>query len=100
MPTQNQYSLLRHLCWGTLLNHDPRHTWIAVMTEFALYLDDGGHPSDQPYLVVAGYVAAESQWLAFEPKWRGALARFHLGTDFHMTDFAVAPFVRTGFSVF
>jgi hypothetical protein len=57
------------------------------MTEHALYLDDGGHPDDQPFLVVAGYVATESQWLAFEPKWRDTLTRFKLGTEFHMTDF-------------
>jgi hypothetical protein len=57
------------------------------MTEFALYLDDGGHPNDQPFLVVAGYIATESQWLAFEPYWRKALARFSLGSKFHMTDF-------------
>ncbi len=57
------------------------------MSEYALYLDDGGHPDDQPFLVVAGYVAAEPQWLAFEPQWRHALARFDLGPEFHMTDF-------------
>jgi len=57
------------------------------MSEYALYLDDGGHPDDRPFLVVAGYVASESQWLAFEPQWREALARFDLGTEFHMTDF-------------
>jgi len=57
------------------------------MTEFALYLDDGGHPDDQPFLVVAGYVAPESKWLEFEPQWRNALARFNLGNTFHMTDF-------------
>lgn len=57
------------------------------MTEFAYFLDDGGHPDDQPFLVVAGYVATESQWLAFEPQWRAALKRFDLGEEFHMTDF-------------
>jgi hypothetical protein len=68
-------------------NHDPSKSWIVIMTEFALYLDDGGHPDDQPFVVVAGYVATESQWLAFEPRWRDALARFDLGDAFHMTDF-------------
>jgi hypothetical protein len=57
------------------------------MTEYALYLDDGGHPSDQPFVVVAGYVASESQWLAFEPMWRKILKQFDLGDVFHMTDF-------------
>jgi hypothetical protein len=57
------------------------------MTEFAFYLDDGGHPNDQPFLVVAGYVASDSQWLAFEAHWKAALDRFKLGNAFHMTDF-------------
>jgi hypothetical protein len=68
-------------------NRNPERTWISAMTEYALYLDDGGHPDDQPFLVVAGYVASESQWLAFEPQWRDALTRFDCGTEFHMTDF-------------
>lgn len=57
------------------------------MTDHALYLDDGGHPDDQPFLVVAGFVATESQWLAFEPAWRETLSKLNLGTEFHMTDF-------------
>ena len=57
------------------------------MTEYALYLDDGGHPDDQPFLVVAGYVATKSQWLKFEEQWKEALSRFSLESEFHMTDF-------------
>jgi hypothetical protein len=57
------------------------------MTEFSVYLDDGGHPDDQPYLVVAGYVATEAQWLAFEPRWKETLAKYSLDYPFHMTDF-------------
>ena len=87
MSALSQYSLLRHLCWGMLGVHDPSRSWVAIMTEYALYLDDGGHPNDQPFLVVAGYVACEERWLAFEPEWRKALARFDLGDVFHMTDF-------------
>lgn len=57
------------------------------MTEHALYLDAAGHPSDQPAVVVAGFVAAETQWLAFESEWKSALNRHRLGSIFHMTDF-------------
>ena len=60
------------------------------MTEYALYLDDGGHPDDQPYLAVAGYVSTESEWQAFEPKWRAAIAKIpgvDVAKGFHMTDF-------------
>jgi hypothetical protein len=57
------------------------------MTDFSLYLDDGGHPDDQPALIVAGYVAMDSQWENFEPAWKRALAQFNLGDAFHMTEF-------------
>ena len=57
------------------------------MTKYELYMDDSGHPNDQPYIVVAGYVANASQWLAFKPKWREVLSRFDLDNVFHMTDF-------------
>lgn len=58
------------------------------MTEFSLFLDDSGHPKDQPYVVVAGFIANESQWLIFEPEWRATLAKYGLGEAFHMTDFS------------
>jgi hypothetical protein len=57
------------------------------MTEYALYLDDSGHPDGKPYVVVAGFIASESQWLDFEPKWKHALKRFGLEDPFHMTEF-------------
>ncbi len=82
-----QYSLLRHLCWGLLLNHDPSSTWIAVMADYALYMDDSGHPDDQPYVAVAGFIATETEWLEFEPAWKAALKRDGLTEPFHMTDF-------------
>src|SRR5258708_30237711 len=78
---------MRHLCWGVLLNHDPTRTWILVMIECAIYLDDSGHPSDKPRVIVAGFLASEEQWLAFEPEWKDALKKHNLGDAFHMTDF-------------
>jgi hypothetical protein len=57
------------------------------VAEFSLYLDDGGHPNDQPALVVAGYVATDRQWQKFEPEWKSTLAKFNLGDAFHMTEF-------------
>jgi hypothetical protein len=72
---------------GLLLNHDPGRTRIAVMGEYAIYLDDSGHPSNQPFVIVAGFVSTEQKWLAFEPDWKAALLRHGLGPVFHMTDF-------------
>ncbi len=57
------------------------------MTDFSLYLDDSGHPKDQPFVVVAGFVATEKQWIDFEPHWESVLKRFGLESPFHMTDF-------------
>jgi hypothetical protein len=81
------YSEFRHLCSGLLLNHDPDSTWVVVMTGYSLYLDAAGHPSDQPHVVVAGFITSETAWLAFEPEWKEALRRNGLGPVFHMTDF-------------
>jgi hypothetical protein len=84
---ESPYSYIRHLCWGLFLNHDPQRTWIAVMTEYAFYMDTSGHPDDQPYIVVAGFLATEQQWFEFEPEWKAALQKHNLGTVFHMVDF-------------
>jgi hypothetical protein len=59
-----------------------------VMADFALYLDDSGHPKDKPFVAVAGFIASESQWLEFDPKWKAALKKYGLGDAFHMTDFS------------
>jgi uncharacterized protein DUF3800 len=81
-----EYSVVRHMCWGILLNHDPAATWIAIMTEYAAYFDDSGHPDDQPYVVVAGFISSEEQWLIFEREWREDLQPFGIDV-FHMADF-------------
>src|ERR1700719_207142 len=57
------------------------------MKEYSVYLDVSGHPDDQPYIVVAGFVATKEQWLTFESDWRTALADHGLGSVFHMVDF-------------
>jgi hypothetical protein len=57
------------------------------MTQYELYLDASGHPDDQPYIVVAGFVATNKQWQAFETDWNVALKEHGLGGVFHMVDF-------------
>ena len=81
------YSLLRHLCGGILGNHNPGKSWVVIMTEYSVYLDESGHPNDQPYLLIAGFSATVSQWLAFKPIWLEKLQKLRLGDAFHMTDF-------------
>jgi hypothetical protein len=62
-------------------------TWIAVMADYALYIDDSGHPDDQAFVVVAGFIATEKEWLDFDPAWKSALKDNGLAEPFHMTDF-------------
>lgn len=57
------------------------------MTDYAAYLDDSGHPTDQPYVVVAGFLASEADWLSFLPEWGAALTKYGIGPIFHMTEF-------------
>src|ERR1700722_18457265 len=80
------YSALRHHCWATMLNHSPDRLWLALMTEFAAYFDDSGHPDDQVAVVVGGLIASERQWLLFEKEWREILEPMGIEA-FHMTDF-------------
>jgi hypothetical protein len=61
-----------------------------MMAEYAAYFDSSGHPDDQPYVDVAGFVATEQRWLAFASKWKAALKRHNLGDVFHMVDFEAA----------
>jgi hypothetical protein len=61
------------------------------MTDFSIYCDDGGHPDDQPFLVMAGYICSEPQWLAFADEWRATVERLGLPFPFHMTEFMRQP---------
>jgi hypothetical protein len=57
------------------------------VTAYAVYLDDGGHPDSQPYLVVAGFAAGAQQWSVFQTAWDEVLKKLGLSAPFHMTDF-------------
>jgi hypothetical protein len=57
------------------------------MSNYSLYFDDSGYPDGQPFVVTAGFVATEQDWLAFEPVWKDALAKHNISEPFHMTDF-------------
>lgn len=56
------------------------------MTEFASYFDDSGHPDDKPFVIIAGFIATEDQWLRFEKEWLDHLAPMGIEI-FHMADF-------------
>ncbi len=57
------------------------------MTEYAVYLDDSGHPADQPCVIAAGFLSTKEKWLAFELEWKAALEKHKVGDVFHMADF-------------
>lgn len=56
------------------------------MVELSAYYDVSGHSSDQPFVIVAGFVATKRKWLRFEERWRQALKDFKLGDTLHTTD--------------
>ncbi len=64
------------------------------MSEYRVYLDDSGHPNDQPYVIVAGFLSTEERWLTFEQAWEPLLIRHNLGTVFHMVDFEASKRTR------
>lgn len=61
-----------------------------LMGFFTAYFDASGHPADQPFVIVAGYVANYTQWRLLNAAWD--LEHKHSGVDlpFHMTDFMAA----------
>ena len=87
MCVQSQYSEMQHICNGMLLSHDPKETWVFVMSGYSIYLDDAGHPDDKPYLVVGGFIATEDRWIDFEKPWREILRSRKIDFPFHATDF-------------
>jgi hypothetical protein len=60
---------------------------VVVVTEYAVYLDDSGHPADQPYVIAAGFLSTKEGWLAFEREWKAVLRKHMIGDVFHMADF-------------
>lgn len=82
----DSYSVLDHISWSLLLNRNFPSTAVAVLTEFSAYFDDGGHPDDQPAMIVAGFVGTKQQWLIFEREWIKIISPLGIN-QFHMTDF-------------
>ncbi len=60
------------------------------LPRYMSYVDEAGHSKDprRNYLCMAGLLATESAWTAFDPEWRSACAEAGLTEPFHMMDFA------------
>jgi hypothetical protein len=60
------------------------------MTDQAAYtafFDAGGHPADQPFVVVSGFIANCHQWLLFNRMWESVHKRYKVPLPFHASDF-------------
>jgi hypothetical protein len=70
----------------TYLLHQTREgpRWMAFVH---LYLDESGHSSRHPYVVVAGFIGIAEAWEGFKAKWNAILELHHVKPPFHMTDF-------------
>ena len=76
------YSAFRRMASTLFLKRDD---WMATL-ELALYADASGKKTDA-LLVVGGFLAQVSDWLAFDLEWRKALADAGV-KYFHMREFA------------
>jgi uncharacterized protein DUF3800 len=61
-----------------------------LMGFFTAYFDASGHPADQPFVIVAGYVANYTQWRMFNAMWENEHEKAKCDLPFHMTDFMAA----------
>lgn len=62
---------------------------VPSLPRFVSYADEAGHSKDpkRTYLCLAGLVAKEESWKAFDPEWRTACAEEHVALPFHMKHF-------------
>jgi hypothetical protein len=61
-----------------------------LMGFFTAYFDASGHPADQPFVIVSGYVANYTQWRMFNAMWEEEHTKIGVDIPFHMTDFMAA----------
>lgn len=60
---------------------------MAQLSMYSAYFDASGHPSDQPFVVVSGFVANIEQWQGFNFAWAQHHTNAGVNLPFHMTDF-------------
>ncbi len=61
-----------------------------LMGMFTAYFDAAGNAQEQPFVIVAGYIANFFQWGTFEHSWKEAHSRYGLQLPFHMATFMAA----------
>jgi hypothetical protein len=60
------------------------------MAMFKAYFDASGNALNQPFIVVAGYIANLFQWREFENQWTAIHKRYSVDLPFHMAEFMAA----------
>jgi hypothetical protein len=70
-----------------IFTEEPENELMAHLSPFTAYFDASGHPSDQPFVVVAGYVANYAQWGLFNRAWEHFHGKAGIELPFHMADF-------------
>jgi len=67
---------------------NPKH--LPGLTKYISFVDEAGHAKDpnQRFLCLAGLLAKEAAWKAFEAEWVGAYADAGIAKPFHMMDLA------------
>ena len=56
------------------------------MALFTAHLDASGNSTDQPFVIVTGYIANLVQWRLLETQWKMIHEEFGVETPFHMSD--------------
>jgi hypothetical protein len=81
------YCALSHLRRAVLPLHKAEAVWMVMASAYTAYFDDGGHPDDQPVVLVSGFISTADQWEAFSEDWCKMLARYGVASGYlHMTD--------------
>lgn len=78
---------LERLAYAIFPNGKSEGRLMADFSAYSAFFDAGGHPSDQPFVVVSGYVANFMQWQLFNGNWIEAHRKFDVSLPFHATDF-------------
>lgn len=68
----------------------PDRSYLPGLPRYLSFVDESGHSRDpkRNTLSLAGLLATEEAWRAFDPEWRAALASEGLAGPFHMMHFA------------
>lgn len=73
------------LDFARLLHQTDKGPRLMAFLDF--YVDESGHSSTHPVVVVAGFLGSADAWVGFRDNWNAILAEHGVTPPFHMTDF-------------